>query len=216
MLKLKLIVGSTRAGRNADKVLQWAVPVIKQHQAFELEVLDLRDWALPFFQETHETLGDPKAPTYSMPVVKEWNQRIGTGDAFLMLTPEYNHGYPAVLKNAIDSVFFSFGFRNKPVAFIGYSIGVAAGVRAIEQLNQVMIEAEASPIRTPLLIPQVMGAFGPNGAPTNPITAMTMGIMLDDLAWAGQALKAARTQGQLPPATARLRAAMAAMTPKPT
>ncbi|MBX7096556.1 MAG: NAD(P)H-dependent oxidoreductase [Myxococcaceae bacterium] len=209
-LRLKLIVGSTRAERTSDPVVRWALPLVQAHPAFTTEVLDLRDWPLPFFQEGPKTIGDPRAPSYSDPLVKRWNQTIVDGDAFVMVTPEYNHGPPAVLKNAIDSVFFSFGFRHKSVGFIGYSAGIAAGVRAVEQLNTVMLETEAVPVRTQVLIPNVAAAFDPAGKPVNPVTGFGLQIMLDDLAWLGRALRTARAQGEPPPPTARLRAAMSA------
>lgn len=204
MLKLQLIVGSTREGRNAGAVLNWLLPAIKQASGFALEVLDLRDWPLPMFQETVETVGDPRNPAYSDPLVKRWNERIGEGDAYLIVTPEYNHGIPAVLKNAIDSVFFSYGFRHKPVAFVGYSLGVAAGVRAVEHLQHVMIEAEALPVRTQTLVPFVSAAFDASGQPTNPALEIGLGVMLEDLAWLGNALKAARAGGVLQPPTLRI------------
>ena len=94
----------------------WIVGRAEAHPAFDVEVLDLRDWPLPFFAENFQTIGDPRDPTYSHPIVKRWNQRIASGDVYLFVTPEYNHSMPAVLKNAIDSVFASFGFRNKAAA----------------------------------------------------------------------------------------------------
>src|SRR4051812_34914781 len=111
MLKLQVIVGSTREGRNSDPVLRWLTPVLKARRDFEVEQLDLRDWPLPFFQETMATLGDPRDPTYSTPLVKRWNAKIKEADAYVLVTPEYNHGIPGQLKNAIDSVFASFAFR---------------------------------------------------------------------------------------------------------
>ena len=209
MLKLQVIIGSTRDGRNADKVLPWLLPLTQAHGAFEVEVLDLREWKLPMFQETLETVGDFANPTYSDPIVKKWNNKIKEGDAYMMVTPEYNHGVPAVLKNAIDSVFVSFGFRQKPVAFVGYSLGVAAGVRAVEQLNQVMLETEAVPIRTQILIPFINAAFDGEGKPVAPVLNIGASVVLDDLAWMAKALKSARAEGQLPPAAARMSRAFA-------
>jgi NAD(P)H-dependent FMN reductase len=206
MLKLQVIIGSTRDGRNADLVSRWCVPAIHSHAAFSAEILDLRTWALPFFQETIATVGDFNDPTYSDPLVRRWNDKIREADAYIIVTPEYNHSLPAVLKNAIDSVFFSYGFRHKPVAFVGYSLGVAAGVRAIEALNQIMLETEAVPVRTQTLIPFVANAFDGLGQPTNPALSLGLNVMLDDLAWLGGALKTARAAGELPPATLRLRA----------
>ncbi len=207
MLKLKIIVGSTRAGRNADAVLHWLLPLARSHGAFEVETLDLRDWPLPFFQETIATVGDFANPTYSEPIVKQWNDKIGEADAYIIVTPEYNHSIPAVLKNAIDSVFFSFRFRQKPVAFLGYSLAATAAARAVEHLTQIMVETEAVPVRTTTLLPFVTNAFDAAGAPKDPGLAVTLEAMLTDLAWLGNALQLARAAGQLPPASLRIRAA---------
>ena len=88
MLSLKIIIGSTRPARAADHAVPWVTGLAKRHSAFTVEVLDLRDWPLPFFAETFATVGDPRNPTYSDPVVKRWNQRIAEGDAYLFITPE--------------------------------------------------------------------------------------------------------------------------------
>jgi NAD(P)H-dependent FMN reductase len=207
MLNLKIIIGSTRPGRAADHVTPWITGLAKQHPAFTVEVLDLRDWALPFFAETFATVGDPRNPTYSDPVVKRWNQRIAEGDAYLFITPEYNHSVPAVLKNAIDSVFASFAFRNKPAGFVAYSGGIAAGVRAVEHLAHIAIEAEMVPLRSSVLIPLVGEAFGQDGDPKDPAAALAAGIMLDDVAWWAAVLQQARHDSPLPPAAMRKMAA---------
>jgi NAD(P)H-dependent FMN reductase len=207
MLRLQIIVGSTREGRHADAVLRWLAPVAKAHSAFETEVLDLREWPLPFFQETLATIGDFRNPTYSQPLVKQWNQKIAEGDAYLFITSEYNHSVPGVLKNAIDSVFLSFAFRHKPAGFVGYSIGPAAGARAVEHLAQIGFEAEMHALRDSVLIPHIAEAFGKDGAPLNPALNAALTITLDDLAWWGNVLKPARAT-QLPPGNFRLRAAM--------
>jgi NAD(P)H-dependent FMN reductase len=206
MLKLQIIVGSTRNGRNADAVLRWLTPVAEARGAFEVETLDLREWPLPFFQETVATVGDFNDPTYSDPLVKRWNKKIKEADAYVIVTPEYNHGVPGVLKNAIDTVFFSFGFRHKAVAFVAYSAGVGAGVRAVEHLNQIMLETEAVPVRTQTLIPFVANAFDAEGRPNSPALDVGLTVMLEDLAWLAKALKAARAEGELPPAGIRIRA----------
>jgi NAD(P)H-dependent FMN reductase len=210
MLNLKIIIGSTRPGRAADKVVPWITGLAEQHAAFTVDTLDLRDWDLPFFAETFETVGDPRNPTYSGAIVKRWNQRIAEADAYLFITPEYNHSVPAVLKNAIDSVFASFAFRNKPAGFVAYSGGIAAGVRAVEHLAHVAIEAEMVPLRSTVLIPLVGAAFDDGGQPTDPAAGVAASIMLDDLAWWAAALQRARQDGSLPPAAMRRMAAAAA------
>jgi NAD(P)H-dependent FMN reductase len=209
MLKLQIIVGSTREGRQADPVLRWLLPVAQAHGAFEVEVLDLRDWPLPFFQETMATLGDFRNPTYSSPIVKKWNAKIAEGDAFLFITAEYNHSVPGVLKNAIDNVFVSFAFRHKPAAMVGYSGGLGAGARAVEHLAQIAFEAEMHALRNTVIIGMVQEAFDKNGVPTRPALDINLKFLLDDLAWWGDMLKAARPK-QLPPASVRLRALQAA------
>jgi NAD(P)H-dependent FMN reductase len=212
MLALKIVLGSTRPGRAADKIMPWLLERTRQHGGFEVELLDLRDWPLPFFSETAATVGDPVNPTYSQPVVREWNQKMAAADALLFVTPEYNHSVPAVLKNALDSVFVSYAMRNKPAGFVGYSGGVSAGVRAVEHLVQICFEAEVMPLRDSLLFPMVQQAFGEDGLPKSPLASASLQVLLDDLAWWGAVLKAARPT-QLIPGKMRIRSLMA---PKPT
>jgi NAD(P)H-dependent FMN reductase len=206
MPKLQVIVGSTRPTRAADKVLPWVLAQAERQGDFEVEVLDLRDWPLPFFQEHMGTIGDFADPTYSDPIVRSWNRKVAEGDAYLILTAEYNHSVPGQLKNAIDSVFVSFAFRNKPIGFVGYSAGVAAGTRAVEHLALIAIEGEAVPMRNTVLIPFVAHAFDESGEPNDPATDIALGITLEDLAWFAGALGRARAEGQLLPGTFRARA----------
>ena len=201
MSKLLVIVGSTRPTRSADLVLPWLTQKVSGHEAFDAEIVDLRDWPLPIFGEHFGTIGDFSDPTYSEPIVKAWNDKIKGADAYVIVTPEYNHSVPGGLKNAIDSVWVSFGFRNKPVAFVSYG-GTACGARAVEQLRLVAIELGLWPIRSALHLPlDVYLAVLKEPVPPNPeIFAplkKTFGVdrvalFLDDLLWSGRALKAAR------------------------
>jgi NAD(P)H-dependent FMN reductase len=209
-MKLQVIVGSTRPTRAADKVAPWVTGRAALHEAFDTEVLDLRDWPLPMFGEHMGSIGDPSDPAYSDERVRAWNRKIAQADAYLIITPEYNHSIPGELKNAIDSVFVSFAFRNKPVAMVGYSGGVGAGIRAIEHLVQVAVEVEAVPLRSTVLLPFVDKAFGADGQPTDPATEISMQILLDDLAWWAAALHDARAAGELIPGKVRARMATAA------
>ena len=210
MSKVLVIVGSTRPGRAADLVVPWVTSRARAHGGFEVEVADLRDWPLPIFTEHMGTIGDINDPTYSEPAVRAWNQKVKQADAFVVVTPEYNHSLPAVLKNAIDSVWLSFGFRNKPVAAVGYSSSIGGGVRAIEHLAHVFIEAEAVPLRNTVVIPFVRTAFGGDGEPVSPETGIRLRVMLEDLAWWSSALETARAAGELVPGSLRARAALAA------
>jgi len=209
-MKLQVIVGSTRPTRAADKVAPWVVSRTALHEAFETEVIDLRDWQLPMFGEHMGSVGDPNDPSYSDPIVRQWNRKIAEADAYLVITPEYNHSLPGELKNAIDSVFVSFAFRNKPMAMVGYSAGIGGGIRALEHLAQIAVEVEAMPLRSTVVLPFVDKAFTDDGAPTDPANEISLQVLLDDLAWWGAALHNARAAGELLPGKVRTRMAAAA------
>lgn len=204
-----MIVASTRPTRSADRVAPWVARRASEHADFDVEVLDLRDWPLPFFQEHFGSLGDPADPSYSDPAVKRWVGKIAEADAYLVVTPEYNRSVPATLKNAFDSVFASSAFRNKPIAAVGYSTGVAGGSRAVEHLAQIAIAAEMAPLRSSVVIPSVLTAFT-DGEPREPMAEASLTVLLDDLAWWSSTLKRARDEGELPLAVMRVQAALAA------
>ncbi|MEJ7824079.1 MAG: NAD(P)H-dependent oxidoreductase [Solirubrobacteraceae bacterium] len=189
-LNLKVILGSTRAGRRGDDVAGWVFAGAEEHGGFDAQLLDLRDHRLPLLGE-----GDR-----SSDAIDALYRVIADGEAFIFVTPEYNHSVPAVLKNAIDSI--SGGFRNKPAAFVGYSAGLVGGARAVEHLAQIVVEAEMVPLRNAVLVAQAHAAFAA-GRPADPDRDGALDILLDDLAWWGSALRQARAEGELPPASAR-------------
>jgi NAD(P)H-dependent FMN reductase len=211
MSKLQIIVGSTRPTRAVDQILPWLVERTNEHEGFAVEVLDLRDWPLPMFQEHAGTIGDLGDPTFSDPIVKRWNTKIAEGDAYLMVTPEYNHSVPAVLKNAIDSVFITHGLRNKPMTTVSYSGGAMGGVRAIEHLAAIAVECEMAPLRSTVIVGNVGAAFGEDGQPVDPLLDVNLQIALDDLAWWSHALEVARAGGELAPGKFRAAAARRAL-----
>lgn len=206
-IRIQVIIGSIRDGRAADAVSRWTLARANTLPDAVIETLDLREWSLPHFAETFASVGDPADPTYSTAVVKNWNRTIAGADAYIVVTPEYNHGIPGVLKNALDSVFASFAFRNKPAMFVGYSAGLTAGARAVEQLALVAIEAELVPLRNSVLIGQVGTAFDGRGEPTNSAADTAMSIALEDLSWWARLLRHARAEGTLQPAYLRARSA---------
>ena len=210
-MKLQVIIGSTRPTRAADTVVPWVTGRAAMHEAFESEVLDLRDWQLPMFGEHMGSIGDPSDPSYSAEIVRRWNRKIAEADAYLVITPEYNHSIPGELKNALDSVFVSFATRNKPVAMVGYSAGVGGGIRAIEHLVQVAVELETAPVRSTVVLPFVDRAFTAEGTPADPANEVALQILLDDLAWWAGALHNARAAGELVPGKVRARMAAAAV-----
>ena len=198
-MKLQIIVGSTRSGRASERVARWVHASALANGRFEeIAVLDLKDWDLPMFDESRETVGDLADPTYRSPVVKRWNETIKQGDAYVFVTPEYNHSVPGVLKNAIDSVYFSYAFRNKPAGFVGYSTGIVGGARAVEHLAHIAIEAEMVPLRDTVLISSIGNAFDDSGQPRDPVSQVVMDIMFEDLGWWGSLLTEGRARGQTP------------------
>jgi NAD(P)H-dependent FMN reductase len=146
-LKIKIIIGSTRQGRFSEKPAQWIYEEAKKLDGVDAELLDLRDYPMPFFES-------PMSPSmaqgkYENEVVQRWAEKIKEGDAFIIVTPEYNHGYPAVLKNAMDVIYPEW--NKKPVGFVSY--GSAMGARSVEQLRQVAVELQMAPIRNAIHIP---------------------------------------------------------------
>jgi NAD(P)H-dependent FMN reductase len=191
-LRALVILGSTREGRFGDKPAHWIRGVLEAHGAFEAELVDLRDWPLPFFDH-------PRAPSrvtdghYGNEVADRWAQRVGSADAFVIVSPEYNHGYSAVVKNALDWCYREW--NKKPVAFVGY--GGTGGARAIEQLRQVAVELDMAPVRAAVHVPldvyrAVMGATAPADPALFAPVDTAAKTMTDQLAWWARALAAAR------------------------
>lgn len=138
---VKVITGSTREGRFSDQAAAWIVQELEKREGVSSEMLDLRDYPMPFFDS-------PVSPAYKQEpypheAVERFTEKIGEADAFVMVTPEYNHGTSGVLKNALDWVYNEW--NDKPVAFVAY--GSAGGTRAVEQLRLNAIELEMAPIR---------------------------------------------------------------------
>ncbi len=147
MLKVKVIVGSTRQGRYSDKPANWVMQELQKHDNVEAELLDLRDFPMPFFEDAIPPLMAKQ--NYTNEVVKKWADKIAEAEAFIIVSPEYNHAYPAVLKNALDYVYYEW--NKKPVGFVSY--GSAAGTRVVEQLKLVVSELQMYSIKNAIHIP---------------------------------------------------------------
>jgi NAD(P)H-dependent FMN reductase len=146
MPKLHVILASTRPGRAGEPVAEWFVERAHAHGAFDVELVDLAEVALPFLDEP----AHPRLRQYEHDHTKAWSARVDAADAFAFVTPEYNYGYPAALKNAID--FLHFEWQHKPVGFVSYG-GVAAGTRAVQQLKQVVTTLKMLPLFEAVSIP---------------------------------------------------------------
>lgn len=184
-IRLAVIVGSTRAGRLGETVATWFSGQLEHRGDFEVDVIDLRETDLPARQSD----AHPKSGRYSPPV-QAFAARIDAADAFVLVTPEYNHGYPASVKTALDAVYSEW--NAKPAGFVSYG-GVSGGLRAVEQLRQVLAELHVVAIRDVVAIPFAMRAFDEAGELQDDGTIeASVKIMLDALSWWARALRTAR------------------------
>jgi NAD(P)H-dependent FMN reductase len=189
-LHIKVIAGSTREGRFSDRAAKWIATEIKKQTGANVEVLDLRDYEMPFFNETVSP--SIKKSPYIHEAVSRFTQKIQEGDAFVIVTPEYNHGAPGVLKNAMDWVYQEW--NNKPVSFVSY--GSVSGSGAVEQLRLTAIALQMAPIRNAVQItgeqyfPVLFGQTEADALFAIQIDKAT--TMITQLLWWTNALKNAR------------------------
>ncbi|WP_436995967.1 NADPH-dependent FMN reductase [Streptomyces sp. enrichment culture] len=181
-LRLAVIVGSNREGRFAPVVTDWFVSRARQRADFRVDVLDLAATDLP------TALTYDPSPAVRAELAKV-SPLLAAADAFVVLTPEYNHSYPAALKNLIDWHYSEW--QAKPVAFVSYG-GISGGLRAVEHLRQVFAELHATTVRDTVSFPNAGGLFDDDGLkdPTGPDGAAKK--MLDQLGWWARALRTAR------------------------
>lgn len=138
-LKIAVILGSTREGRNGGAVAEWVLEQAKGREGATYELVDLRDHPLPFFDEP---MG-PSMKASERPEVVRFAETIGRYDGYVIVTPEYNHSFSAVLKNALDSIYGEW--NDKAAALVSY--GSFQGARAVEQLRLVLSELQVAHVR---------------------------------------------------------------------
>jgi NAD(P)H-dependent FMN reductase len=202
-----IIVASTRDGRRGERVAAWFEGIARARDDIRCELLDLLEWDLPWYRDAVV----PPRGEYSAPETLRWAAAIAPLDGFAIVTPEYNHGYPAALKNALDHLYAEW--NHKPVTFVTYG-GSAGGVRAAEQLVQVAVELKMAPLRPQVHIPMAGRIFGRDarlgakppaggersetGGEVDQHHSDAAGVALRELAWWARALRAARADG-VPP-----------------
>ncbi|NDZ17424.1 FMN reductase [Variovorax sp. WS11] len=185
--RIGIVIGSTREGRFGEKPAHWIHEVAKQRTDLAFELIDMRDHALPFFNE-------PMSPAWAPAkneAAQRWADKLATTDGLIVVTPEYNHGPSAVLKNAFDYAYKEF--VRKPIGFVGYG-GVGAA-RAVEQLRLVAVELQMAPVRNAVHIGMVefMGIWQQGKRFEDfPHLAQAANGLLDDMAWWAGVLKTAR------------------------
>ncbi|MEU5842968.1 NAD(P)H-dependent oxidoreductase [Rhodococcus sp. NPDC047139] len=181
-IRLEIIVASVRAGRIAPTVAGWFAATARRRTEFDVGVLDLAETPLP-----QDLSGGPDAEAFA--------RRVGAADAFVIVTSEYNHGYPAALKTAIDTV--KHEWRTKPVGFVSYG-GLSGGLRAVEQLRQVVVEVHMVPVRQSVSFHRVKHAFAPDGTTTDEAAIDGAQRMLDQIAWWARTVRGGRAHDRYP------------------
>ena len=184
MLRIAIIIGSTRPGRKAEAVAKWVYEIAQTRSDAEFELVDIKDFNLPLLDEPVS----PIMGQYNKPHTKVWAAKIGSFDGYIFVTPEYNHGTSGALKNAIDFLFREW--NDKAAGFVSY--GGAGGARAVEQLRLVLAEVQIATVRNQVLFSMYtdfenFSVFKPESHKEEAVNAM-----LDELiAWGG-ALKTLR------------------------
>ena len=189
MPRLTIIIGSTRPGRAGLPIADWFAERARRHGGFEIDVVDLAELNLPMLDEPNH----PRLRQYTHQHTKDWSARIGASDAFVIVTPEYNHGYSAAVKNAIDYLHHEWHY--KPVGFVSYG-GVAAGTRAMQQLKQVVTALRMLPLTDAVNIPFHTQFIDDDGrVQANEVMEQAADTMLDELVRVAAALAPLRGGG---------------------
>lgn len=185
MPTLTVIIGSTRPGRAGQPIAEWFTERARAHGGFDVEVADLAAIGLPMMDEPNH----PRLHQYVNQHTKDWSARIERADAVVFVTPEYNYGYPAAIKNAVD--YLHQEWRDKPVGFVSYG-GVAAGTRAVQQLKQVLTTLRMVPVVDSVNIPFHIQFISGGEFRANEALEQAADAMLDELARVDSALRSLR------------------------
>lgn len=185
-LRLGIIIGSTRPGRLGPQVADWVYKLAIDQGHAEYELLDLATFSLPLLDEPIPAMAAPG----SQPHTKRWAQAIADLDGFVFVTPEYNHGVPAALKNAIDFLFTEW--NDKTVGFVGY--GADGAVRAVEHLRGVMAQTRAATVGSQVALSLTSDFENFSDFTPRPAQNETLAGMLHDLVRWAMALRRLRSE----------------------
>jgi NAD(P)H-dependent FMN reductase len=189
---IEILIASTRDGRRGERVAAWFDAIAQPRDDLRCELVDLRAWDLPWYRDAVM----PARGSYEDETRRRWAAKVREADGYVFVCPEYNHGYPAALKNALDHLYREW--NHKPVTFVTYG-GSAGGVRAAEQLVQVVVELKMAPLRPQVHIPRAGSIFGREGSgEVEQRHVDAANVALRELAWWARALRAARAAG-VPP-----------------
>jgi len=187
-LRIGVILASVREGRRGEGFAKWIVTLASERPDLAVTLLDLREWALPpYALKDMPTVAEKAYEPGSLS--HRWAHEVTSHDAFIVVTPEYTHGYPGALKNALDHLYAAWSY--KPVGFVSYG-GFAGGARAVEQLRLVAVELRMVPIRDEVNVRLVGYAADERGFPKDEIYGKRAGLMLDELTWWARVVKDGR------------------------
>jgi NAD(P)H-dependent FMN reductase len=186
MLRVAIIIGSTRPGRKAEAVARWVYDIAARRSDVWFEVVDIAAFELPLLDEPLP----PMLNQYTKPHTKAWAAKIASFDAFVFVTPEYNHSTSGALKNAIDFLFAEW--NDKAAGFVGY--GSAGGARAVEQLRLVMGEIKVADVRAQVALSLYSDFENFTTLKPGPRQDAAVNAMLDDLVAWGRALQPLRAR----------------------
>jgi len=172
------MLGTARKGRQSEKVAKFVLQEVT-NAGLNTELIDVRDFRIEATDNTQET-----------PQAKKLSKKISRADGFIIISPEYNHGYPGELKMMLD--MFYQQYAKKPVGFCGVSAGPLGGARVVEQLRLVSIEFHMLPIREAVYFSSVQDLFDEKGAIKNKSFHDRIGKLLDELVWYAKILKVSR------------------------
>jgi NAD(P)H-dependent FMN reductase len=189
MPTLHVIIASTRPGRIGLPVARWFTDWAVKHGGFEVNVVDLAEWNLPLMDEPNH----PRLRRYEHQHTKEWSNTIDAGDAFVIVMPEYNHGFTAPLKNALDYLHGEWAY--KPVGLVSYG-GVSGGMRAAQMIKPVLTALKMTPMLEGVPIPFAMRLLNDDGeVQADEALENTATVMLDELLRWTEALAPLRATG---------------------
>jgi NAD(P)H-dependent FMN reductase len=186
MLKVGIILGSTRPNRNGEAVARWVEQQVKDRNDASYELVDIKDFNLPLLDEPIP----PSQGKYSQPHTRRWAEKIAPLDAFVFVTPEYNHATSGALKNAIDFLYAEW--NNKAAGFVSY--GSAGGARAVENLRLIMAELQIADVRAQVMFSLFTDFKNFSEFAPDPRHEQELDAMLQQLVAWGEAMKGVRTQ----------------------
>ena len=184
-MNIMVIMGSSREGRRGEAAARWVARTVGERENVTIDFVDTRELNLPFYDEVSSI--ESLDGNFRHPEGKAWGERIAKADGFIFVTPEYNRGIPAILKNAID--YGWDGWNYKPASLIGYSNGPWGGARGIEQLKLICIGVRAFPLPSTMHIPNIGEAFDDQGNPANENLVSSLKRLTDELLMIATKLK---------------------------